>query len=74
MMKKAMKQCWDDGIFDATGVPRLTVHDELDFSDRGGNDDAYAVMRHVMETVIPLRIPVRADMEIGPDWGHCLPV
>jgi DNA polymerase-1 len=73
LMKKAMLRCWEEGVFDVTGVPRLTVHDELDFSDTGapGTEEAFAYMQHVMETAIPLRIPVRADMEIGPDWGHC---
>lgn len=71
LMKMAMLQCWEDGIFDETGVPRLTVHDELDFSDPGGREQAFAAMQHVMENAIPLRIPVKADMELGPDWGHC---
>lgn len=69
LMKMAMHRCWKDGIFDVTGIPRLTVHDELDFSDPGGRDDAFNEMRHIMETAIPLRIPVRADYEIGPNWG-----
>lgn len=69
-MKMAMARCYYDGIFDVTGVPRLTVHDELDFSDPGGKDEAFREMKHVMETCIPLRIPVRADCEVGPDWGH----
>lgn len=71
MMKEAMLRCWEDGIFDATGVPRLTVHDELDFSDPGGKDKDFAELQHVLETALPLRIPVKADMELGPDWGHC---
>ena len=70
LMKKAMWQCYKDGIFDATGVPRLTVHDELDFSDPGGKDEAFLEMKHVMETALTLRIPVKADGEWGPDWGH----
>lgn len=70
MMKRAMWQCWRDGIFDATGVPRLTVHDELDFSDPGGKDEAFAEMKHVLETCMSLRVPVIADCETGPDWGH----
>lgn len=70
LMKKAMWICWKDGIFDATGVPRLTVHDELDFSDPGGLEPAFAEMKRVLESAIPLKIPVRADFEIGPDWGH----
>lgn len=73
LMKKAMVQCYEEGVFDVTGVPRLTVHDELDFSDPGTaqTEEAFKYMQHVMETAIPLRIPVKADMEIGPDWGHC---
>jgi DNA polymerase-1 len=70
LMKKAMLVCYESGIFEATGVPRLTVHDELDFSDPGGRDEAFEAMKHVMETAIPLKIPVRADGECGPDWGH----
>jgi DNA polymerase I-like protein with 3'-5' exonuclease and polymerase domains len=69
LMKKAMHQCWIDGIFNETGVPRLTVHDELDFSDPGGKDAAFLEMKRIMETAIPLSIPVRADMDIGADWG-----
>jgi DNA polymerase-1 len=70
MMKLAMYRCWKDGIFDVTGVPRLTVHDELDFSDPGGKDEAFREMQHIMETALPLKIPIKADGEIGPDWGH----
>lgn len=70
MMKCAMRYAYESGIFDETGVPLLTVHDELDFSDDGAHDAAYADLHHMLETVLPLRIPVRADMEVGPDWGH----
>jgi DNA polymerase I-like protein with 3'-5' exonuclease and polymerase domains len=70
LMKKAMWQCYKDGVFHETGVPRLTVHDELDFSDPGGKDKAFLEMKHIMETAVPLSIPVKADGEIGPDWGH----
>ena len=70
MMKKAMLDCWEQGVFDETGVPRLTVHDELDFSDPGGKDAAFNEMHRILESAIPLRIPVKADAETGPDWGH----
>jgi DNA polymerase I-like protein with 3'-5' exonuclease and polymerase domains len=70
LMKKAMWLCWKDGVFDATGTPRLTVHDELDFSDPGGESEAFKEMQHILETAIQLRIPVKADCDIGPDWGH----
>jgi DNA polymerase-1 len=74
MMKKAMHACWVTGVFDRIGIPKLTVHDELDFSDPGGVDDGFAEMKHIMETIIPLRIPVRADGDIGPNWGTLRPI
>lgn len=70
MMKIAMVRCWEEGIFDATGVPRLTVHDELDFSDPGGRDEAFKAMKHIMETALPISIPTKADEEVGPNWGY----
>ena len=73
-MKKAMWLCWTNGIFDETGVPRLTIHDELDFSDPGGKDKAFAEMRRMMEVAVDLSIPVKADYEVGPDWGHTVAV
>jgi DNA polymerase I-like protein with 3'-5' exonuclease and polymerase domains len=74
MMKVAMLKCYNDGIFNETGVPRLTVHDELDFSDPGGKDAAFDEMRHVLETALPIRVPVRADCSIGPNWGQVVDV
>lgn len=77
LMKVAMLKCHEDGIFDITGVPRLTVHDELDFSDHGGvgTDEAFKEMQHVLETALPqLKVPVKADGEWGPDWGHVEPI
>lgn len=69
IMKMAMVKCWEDGIFDETGVPRMTIHDELDFSDEGGHDEAFLEMRRTMETAIPLRVPIIVDGEIGKNWA-----
>lgn len=69
VIKVAMLRCWKDGVFDRTGVPRLTVHDELDFSDPGGVDDAFDEMEHIMETALQLRVPIRVEQEQGPTWG-----
>lgn len=69
MMKFCMWRCWEDGVFAATGVPRLTVHDELDFSDHGGCEEAFRHMHYVLENAMPLRVPVRCTVEIGPNWG-----
>ena len=70
LMKVAMLKCYRDGVFDETGIPRLTVHDELDFSDPGGKEAAFKEMKNILETALDLRVPVRADGGIGPDWGH----
>lgn len=71
MMKVAMYKCERDGLFDATGVPRLTVHDELDFSDTGESDEAFNEIRRTMETAIQLRVPVVCPDGTGDDWGAC---
>jgi DNA polymerase-1 len=72
MMKAAMVKCDDDGVFDAIGMPRLTVHDELDFSvidETPSRVEAHKYMRNVLENVIPLRIPIRVDATSGATWG-----
>ncbi len=69
LMKKAIVDCYEAGIYDVIGCPRLLVHDEKDFSDRGGNEDAYREMQHIMQTAIPLRVPVVCDLEVGINWG-----
>lgn len=70
LMKVAMLKCWDDGVFAETGVPRLTVHDELDHSDPGGKDEAFRELRRILESALTLRVPIKADCDVGPDWGH----
>lgn len=72
VMKSAMLKCYEDGIFDATGVPRMTVHDELVFSDPGVKDEAWREMQHAMENCLPgIRVPLKAEGAEGPTWGHC---
>jgi DNA polymerase I-like protein with 3'-5' exonuclease and polymerase domains len=70
LMKKAMVRCYKEGVFKITGVPRLTVHDELFFSEpHGVPDEAWAYLKHVMETCVPgIRVPIRADFGVGPTW------
>ena len=71
VMKRAMVECYEDGVFDATGIPILTVHDELDFVDEGVPMDAWREMAHIMENCAPeLTIPIMVDHEIGPSWGE----
>jgi len=70
LIKMAMLKCWEGGHFDEIGVPLLTVHDELDFSDPGGVDHVFADIVDVMENAIQCSVPIKADMEIGPSWGQ----
>jgi DNA polymerase I-like protein with 3'-5' exonuclease and polymerase domains len=70
LIKKAMLMCWEGGVFAETGVPRLTVHDELDFSDPGGKDEAFREMVHIMETAIPFNVPIKVGCDVGPSWGE----
>ena len=64
--------CYEEGVFKKTGVPRLTVHDELNFSDPDPQqtDIAFREMADIMETAIDLKIPILVDQEIGPNWGQ----
>lgn len=73
IMKTGMLKCLRSGVFDFTGVPRLTVHDELDFSvkdDTAETREAFEFIQHTMEGAVPLRVPVFVDMERGPNWGN----
>jgi DNA polymerase I-like protein with 3'-5' exonuclease and polymerase domains len=71
LMKKAMVDIWEAGVCDVLPI-HLTVHDELDGSIEKGNkraEEALEHVNHVMTTVIPLRIPIRADGERGDNWA-----
>lgn len=71
LMKKAMVDCYDAGLFDEL-MPCLTVHDELDWSDpcTPRTDEQFREIRHIMETAIPgLSVPIICATDRGPDWG-----
>lgn len=74
VMKKAMVDAYEAGLFedDACGMPCLTVHDELDFDDTSDpGNPAWAELTRVLETSMPqIRIPVKVDMSVGPNWGE----
>ena len=74
LMKKAMVDLWEGGLCadDVLGAPGVTVHDELGWS--AGRDPrtmaAIHEVKHIMETCLTLKVPIRADVEYGRDWGH----
>jgi DNA polymerase-1 len=72
IIKTGMRACLRSGVFDAVGVPRITVHDELDFSVRDDSPEtreAFRFIKETMEGAIKLRIPVNVDQSRGPNWG-----
>ena len=65
MTKQAMVHVYESGE-----LPLLQVHDELGCSIR---DVEHA--RHIakmMEEAIPLTVPMKCDIEIGPSWGEAV--
>ena len=75
VMKAGMLKAYREGVFDVTGLPKMQVHDELDFSvidDNPTQNDAYEYMRHCLETAVPtVRIPLYVDSDRGSNWGEC---
>jgi DNA polymerase I-like protein with 3'-5' exonuclease and polymerase domains len=71
LMKKAMVDMWDAGLFNVL-VPHLTVHDEFNSSvpDTKEGREAFAEMRDIMEHAIKLDIPVLADGSLGKNWDE----
>ena len=73
IIKSAMDQANQAGVFEYTGIPLLQVHDELDNSvpdDSPQTREAYAELDRIMENAIPwMRVPVRVDSKMGENWG-----
>ena len=71
LMKAAIVKCHKDGIYNEIGFPRLIVHDEKDFSVTDNwNEEAFTEMKHIMETAITFKIPIRVEGEWGPNWSQ----
>lgn len=76
VMKKAMVDGYKAGVFDVTGVPRLTVHDELVFSVQEKTplvQEAFREFLHIAETGFPYRVPVSFEADYGNTWGNAKP-
>lgn len=72
VMKTAMVQSWESGIYDVIGVPFLTVHDELDGDFEEGNpahEEALREQKHIMESCVEFSVPLYADHKRGDNWG-----
>ena len=69
IMKKAMLDLWESGIYNEIPVPHLTVHDELDHSIYEDKQHLVPEIKSIMENTIPLSVPLHVDCEIGENWG-----
>lgn len=72
LMKKAMVNMWESGIFSVL-VPHLTVHDEMDVSipRTKAGQEAFKELIYIMENTIKLNVPIIADAKIGANWSEC---
>jgi DNA polymerase-1 len=71
LMKKALVQCYDDGLFKVL-VPHLTVHDEMNSSVPKTNEgrEAFAEMKNIMQNAAKLVVPIYADAGTGDNWNE----
>lgn len=71
LMKKAMVEAYKSGVYNIL-KPHITVHDELDQSMPNTSEgrDAGMELKRIMENCVQLRVPIIADMEVGPNWGE----
>jgi len=72
MMKVAMVEVAKSGVESVLGPALVTVHDELDFSVPKSKIGTEAILevKRIMENCMKLAVPVRCDLEIGPNWGE----
>ena len=62
MTKKAMVDVYKSGT-----VPLLQVHDELAFSVK--SEEQAKELAQLMKNAVPIIVPNKCDIEIGPNWG-----
>lgn len=71
IMKEGMASSYEAGVYNVL-TPHITVHDEMNVSVPKSKEgyEAYREMVHVMTSVYSdiLKVPVRMEMGIGPNW------
>lgn len=72
IIKASILAAYQAGIFDVIGVPTMLVHDEGNWSqiDQSPRQvEAFRDLNRIMETTIPIRVPVKFKMETSRNWG-----
>lgn len=73
LLKAAILQCWQEGVYDVIGLPKGFIHDEKIFSvrdDSKATNDAFHRMKEIMQTAVKFRVPILASSERGSSWGE----
>ena len=65
MTKQAMVNIYKMGR-----IPLVQVHDEVAMSVKDKNEALE--IAHIMESAVPLEVPNKCDVEIGPSWGEAV--
>lgn len=76
LMKAYLVLAYEGGIFDATSIPRLLIHDSCEWSvpdDSAATRAAFRELKHCMETALPFKVPIRSAAEKGKSWGSLEP-
>lgn len=68
MIKVALVLCRRAGY-----IPHITVHDENDYSieNRKQAKEIHDIMVYDTADFLGLKVPLKVDVEIGPNWGNC---
>ena len=72
LFKIALHKMYYEGVLEELGHPlRLVVHDEFDMSIEDVPEMQAAIdeAKHIMETCVKLRVPVKIDAGSGRNWG-----
>jgi DNA polymerase I-like protein with 3'-5' exonuclease and polymerase domains len=72
ILKLGLRKAWQAGVFSVLKA-HLTVHDEVVFSIPQTKEGVQAAeaLAEAMLTDVKLKVPIRIDKEIGPDWSSC---
>ena len=63
MTKQAMVNIYEQGR-----LPLVQIHDEIAMSVKNREDAN--IVAEIMENAVPLEVPSKCDVEIGPSWGE----
>ena len=72
IFKASMVKAHKAGVFDILPL-HLIVHDEMDVSFNIGDKvtrDAVLTLKECMQTAVTCKVPLIADLEIGPNWAE----